>query len=369
MLASPHLFWAILAVVLSLLLLAVGWLAFKAVRRLRRIRGPASTRLPLHTAKDAPQDQLGSKAIADIEAQCLSPASKAWAEGHERIWVEEAERINTMQPIPWLVYVPKEPIVAGAASEAVEANEAGAVSRTTATIAFPQPVYIKDTPPRMASNAPPSKAVADDKGFPQSSYVLPSPQVAETSVLDTIAEEDEEILGRQDSVDSTKLAPISRFSEDSLCSQAIPPTPALSSCFSDDSLGSQDDSTDILLPDVIVSALLAPVPKADLGNASSVPQIVLTTCPSLPLPGASTVDDGLAALSAALGGTFLRIPDDDDDVVAPSKRDVRPVLGTVSRNTSRRRALATTKDGRLPAGGQLGTEAVRRQENARPRWR
>ncbi|GJE94151.1 hypothetical protein PsYK624_103190 [Phanerochaete sordida] len=460
MLSSPHLFWAVFAMILSSLLLAIGWLTFKVIRYFRGRRVEQGNVLPLFVAKEKPRRQYGlfdwmrkllpnagqwtfslrrspsMKSSTDLEAQCMSPASKAWADDHERICAEEAERIRTMQPIPWVLYVPSDPIFtrpqdkldAKSASEKTAATTAASVLAPMVT--FPERALLKETLPAVAS---PRRVVKAEKEVSvlipaETSFELASPRASDSPALDTISEEDEEdassehdadsaegpTLGscfsedsldiqaqrrttskpslhvrfvendyddgayRRDTKATTKPPLSSSFSDDSLDledTQRTPSEPPLPSCFSEDSFCLPDFSLDVTLPDAIVAALLglpppapAPAPLALVpSSVAHVPAIMLTTCPSLPLPGASTVDDGLAALSAALGGTFLRVPDEDELPAAPKA----PVLGTVRRNVSRRRASAAPveKAAKGSSTGSLRPAARRGKENARPTWR
>ncbi|EKM48809.1 uncharacterized protein PHACADRAFT_266088, partial [Phanerochaete carnosa HHB-10118-sp] len=371
MLSSPTLFWAVVGMLSLSLVVLLGWLSFKVFRYLRRPRDDCV--LPLHSAKDAPRPLLlpgmlspghrpsrprwflhgldgslirdtralfaGAKPTpawlsrprtpsappaADVEAQRLSPKSKLWVED-ERMWAAEVERIrkDMREPIPWVLYVPTEPICPVLPQDDNKDEKADCATSLFAPvpIALPERALVKGAPPL----APVSTSAAvtthkDAPGLPHSpsTLALASPRVSDAPALDTIAEEEDDEDG-----------------------------PALRSCFSEDSLYSQD-SADRPFSALAALAALA-LPSAPTSPASPepapagdvVPAIVISPCVSLPLPGASTLDEGLAALSAALGGAFLRVPgddDDDDDGAAPRIPPAsRPVLGTVTRNASRRR--------------------------------
>ena len=114
--------------------------------------------------------------------------------------------------------------------------------------------------------------------------------------------------------------------------------------------------------------------------------------PRRPAPATDALEDALAALTASLGGTFLRVPDPDAEPPAP-----RPLLGAVNRSNviggrvrlaaaparkhelsvavAQRRAAIGGKGEQVDYKGksvQIFSRMMRGKENAaasRPQWR
>lgn len=283
----------------------------------------------------------------EAEAYCTTLTSNAWAKGHVNTCAEE-ERMHTMQLVPWVLYVPEEPLTPREDVGTVTTDLAGCVVASLG-IAFPEPVYLKDAPlPRAAASF-------NVKNHSPSPFVHSSRRMADGAhVLDTIAEEDS--VPDHPAFDADERPASSSLAGSDAQDDAH--ESVLLSCSPDDTWFA-DASADLSFSDTVVSAFLTslpapwPMPPSDIRMHGPIPTVPVS-CASEP-----------ASLSSTRSSTPVDAPG-GDDCAPPKRRKVRPVLGAIARNVSRHRADAARSSEKGPGRGSAKRAALRGKENARP---